>query len=86
MTKHSPYERARRAAEAERTKEIAAAWYASIPADVARGFERDVAAAKARGPVAPPPNQAPGTVPNPPREGREPKPAKSEQRGRGYRS
>ena len=30
MTKHSPYERAQRAAETERVKQIEAAWYASI--------------------------------------------------------
>jgi hypothetical protein len=87
MTKHSPYERARRAAETARTKEIAAAWYASIPAETARAFERDVAAARDRGPLQPPPNQAPGTAPNPPRPGREPKPPKVESRGgRGGRS
>ena len=81
MTKHSPYERARRDAESARTKEIEAAWYASIPADMARAFERDVAAVRARGPLQPPPNQAPGTMPNPPRPGREPKPPKVERRG-----
>ncbi len=81
MTKHSPYERARRAAETERTKQIEAAWYASIPADTAKQFEREVAAARERGPLAPPPNQAPGTMPNPPHPGREPKPPKAERRG-----
>lgn len=86
MTKHSPYERARRDAETLRTKEIEAAWYASIPADAARAFEREVAASRARGPVQPPANQAPGTMPNPPRPGREPKPAKAERHGRGGRS
>lgn len=87
MTKHSPYERARRAAETERTKQIEAAWYASIPTDAAKAFERDVDAARARGPLQPPPGQAPGTRPNPPRPGREPKPPKVERRGgRGGRS
>jgi hypothetical protein len=87
VTKHSPYERARRDAETERTKQIEAAWYASIPADAARAFERDVAAARARGPMPPPPDQAPGTMPNPPHPGREPKPAKDDRRaGRGSRS
>lgn len=87
MTKHSPYERARRAAETERTKEIEAAWYASIPAEAARAFERDVEVARARGPIQPPPNQAPGTMPNPPHPGREPKPAKVDRHGsRGRRS
>jgi hypothetical protein len=83
MAKHSPYERAQRDAENERIKQIQASWYAAIPADTAKAFERDVAAARARGPLAPPPDQAPGTMPNPPRPGREPRPAKSERpRGR----
>ena len=87
MTKHSPYERTRRAAETERTKQIEAAWYAAIPADVAHAFARDVEAAHARGPLPPPPNMAPGTLPNPPRPGREPKPPKAERHGgRGARS
>ena len=87
MTKHSPYERARRAAETERTREIEAAWYGSIPTDAARAFERDVAAARARGPMAPRPDQAPGTMPNPPHPGREPKPPKPDRHGgRGGRS
>jgi hypothetical protein len=85
VTKHSPYERARRAAENERTKQIAAAWYAAIPSDTARAFERDVEAARQRGPLPPPPNQPPGTAPNPPHPGREPKPPKTERRGRGGR-
>ncbi len=87
MTKQSPYERARRAAESERTRQIEAAWYASIPPEAARAFEREVEAARARGPVAPPANQPPGTQPNPPRPGREPKPPKAQRRaGRGGRS
>ncbi len=86
MTKHSPYERARRAAESARMKEIAAAWYASIPAETAAAFARDVEARRARGPLPPPPDQAPGTIPNPPRPGREPKPARDDRgRGRGGR-
>ena len=76
MTKHSPFERARRAAETERTKQIEAAWYASIPAEAAKAFAREVAAARVRGPQPPRPDQAPGTLPNPPRPGREPKPPK----------
>jgi hypothetical protein len=87
MTKHSPYERAQRAAETERTKQIEAAWYASIPAETAKAFAREVEASRARGPLAAPPDQAPGTAPNPPRPGREPKPPKVERRGgRGGRS
>lgn len=81
MTKHSTYERAQRTAENERIKQIQAAWYGSIPADTAKAFEQEVAAAHERGPLAPPPDQAPGTMPNPPRQGREPKPPKAD-RGR----
>ena len=84
MTKHSQLERQRRAAETERMKQIQEAWYSRIPAAEARNFEREVAAAMARGPLAPPPDMAPGTRPNPPRPGREPKPAKDEQRSRRY--
>jgi hypothetical protein len=87
MTKHSPYERAQRAAETARIKEIEAAWWASLPADTASAFTSDVAAAQARGPLPAPPDQAPGTLPNPPRPGREPKPAKDDRRtGRGGRA
>ena len=82
MTKHSQVERQRRAAETERMKQIGDAWYASIPAAEAKAFEREVEAARARGPLPPPPNMAPGTRPTPPRPGREPKPANDEQRSR----
>ena len=78
MTKHSAFERRRRAGEAERVLEIERAWRASLPADVARAFDAQVRAAKERGPLPPPPDQPPGTVPNPPRPGREPKPAKAD--------
>jgi hypothetical protein len=86
MTKHSPYERAQRSAETERMKQIESAWYASIPADTAKAFAQEVEAARARGPLKPPPDMAPGTLPNPPRPGREPKPVKDDRRtGRGGR-
>jgi hypothetical protein len=78
MTKHSKYERAQRSAEAERVKQIEAAWVASIPNDVAVAFGREVEAARARGPLPRRPDMAPGTLPNPPRPGREPKPVKEE--------
>jgi hypothetical protein len=78
MAKHSKHERERRAAETETTKQVAAAWTASLPNDVAAAFGRDVAAARSRGPVPRPPDMAPGTAPNPPRPGREPKPPKDE--------
>jgi hypothetical protein len=82
MTKHSRHERERRATDTVRMKEIEAAWYASLPAATALAFSREVEAARARGPLPPPPDMAPGTRPNPPRPGREPKPAKDEQRSR----
>jgi hypothetical protein len=82
VTKHSAFERARRAAETERTAEIARAWHGSVPAAVAAAFEEQVRAAKERGPLPPPPNQPPGTLPNPPRPGREPKPPKNDSRPR----
>jgi len=73
MTKHSKYERAQRGAEAERVKQIEAAWFGSLPADTAAAFVKEVEAARARGPLPPRPDMAPGTLPNPPRPGREPK-------------
>lgn len=82
MTKHSRHERTRRDEQTERVRQIEAAWYASIPADTARAFVQDVEAARARGPLPPPPDMAPGTAPRPPRPGHEPKPAKDEQRPR----
>ncbi len=81
MTKHSKHERERRASESERMKEVQAAWYGSLPAATAAAFSREVAAAQARVPEVRP-DMAPGTAPNPPRPGREPKPPKDEQRSR----
>jgi len=82
MTKHSKLEREQRAAESARMAEIQSAWTASIPAPVAAEFAREVAAAQSR-PYVKQPDMAPGTLPNPPRPGREPKPAKEENpRGR----
>ena len=78
MTKHSKSERERRSAETERLAEIQRAWAARTPAAVAAEFAKGVAAARARGPIAPPPDMAPGTLPRPPRPGREPKPTKDE--------
>jgi hypothetical protein len=80
--RHSGFERARRQAENERLAEIERAWRASIPADVAASFDAQVRAAKARGPLPPPPDMAPGTAPRPPRPGREPKPPKADDRPR----
>ena len=78
MTKHSKSERERRAAESARMVEVQRAWEASIPAPVAAEFAREVAAVHARGPLPPQPDMAPGTLPRPPRPGREPKPTKDE--------
>jgi hypothetical protein len=86
MTQHPLYERSRRA-ETARTKEIEAAWYASIPAETARAFEHHAAAARARGPLAPSSTRAPGTMPDPPHPRREPDPLETDGRGgRGGRS
>jgi hypothetical protein len=73
--KRSRYERERRTRETEEVARIEAAWYKSLPDPVARAFERDVAAARARGPEVRRPDMAPGTAPNPPRPGREPRDA-----------
>jgi len=83
MTKHSKYERERRAAESERMAEVGRAWEASIPAAVAADFAREVAVAQSRV-YEKQPDMAPGTAPRPPRPGREPKPAKEETRSRRY--
>ena len=82
MAKHSKHERERRAAEAAQTRDQAAAWFSNLPSDVASAFAKDVAAARARGPLPPRPDMAPGTAPNPPRPGREPKPEKDERSSR----
>ena len=74
MVKRSRAERAKRDQEREATARIQAAWQASVPAARAKEFDAAVAAARARGPLQPPPDQAKGTMPNPPRPGREPKP------------
>jgi hypothetical protein len=82
MTKRSKHERAQRVSEAERVRQIQAAWAASTPANVAREFEHAVQSARARGPLPPRPDMAPGTLPNPPRPGHEPKPPKDAARPR----
>jgi hypothetical protein len=55
---------------------------ASVPTAVAAEFALEVAAARARGPLPPQPDMAPGTAPRPPRPGREPKPSKDETKTR----
>ena len=52
MTKHSRYERERRATDVQRMKEVQAAWYASLPAATAQAFSREVEAAQAASPRA----------------------------------
>jgi hypothetical protein len=82
MTKHSKRERAQRATETERVREIEAAWFGSLPAQTAEAFTLDVEAARARPPHQPAPDMAPGTAPRPPRPGREPRPTTDDPRSR----
>ena len=86
MTKHSRAERSKRAEQREATARIQAAWQASVPPAVAKEFNARVAEAEARGPAPRRPDMAPGTAPNPPRPGHEPKPKKdrNQQRKRRY--
>ena len=76
MRTQSKAGRARRKAQNEDAVRIQSAWQASVPAARAKEFEAAVAQARARGPLQPPPDMAKGTMPNPPRPGREPKPKK----------
>ncbi len=78
MTKHSSFERQRRAAETVRVQEIERAWQGSIPSAVAAEFAAVVKASKERGPWVRQPDMAPGTAPRPPRPGHEPKPKKED--------
>jgi hypothetical protein len=73
MTKRSRYEQAQRAAEDVRTREVADQWLARLSAAELTRFRESVAIAQARPPAGPPINMAPGTRPNPPRPGREPR-------------
>ncbi|HEX7223169.1 MAG TPA: hypothetical protein VF231_07950 [Candidatus Limnocylindrales bacterium] len=82
MTKHSKRENEQRKAETARMKEIEAAWMGSLPADKAKAFVASVEAARNRPPAPPPPNMAPGTRPNPPRPGHEPRIPKEERNKR----
>ena len=82
MAKHSKSERAKRVQQNETIARIEAAWVASVPQASAKEFAAHVAAARARGPLPPPPDMAPGTLPRPPRPGHEPKPPKTEQRSK----
>ena len=82
MVKHSRAERERRKEQHEAVERIQAAWQGSVPPARAAEFAASVAAARARGPQPPPPDMAPGTAPNPPRPGHEPKPKKEPTRSR----
>jgi hypothetical protein len=82
MAKHSKSEREKRAAQNEQVARIEAAWQASVPAARQKEFSAAVAEARARGPLPPPPDMAPGTKPNPPAPGKEPKPKKEPARQR----
>jgi hypothetical protein len=82
VAKHSKHENERRAAETARMNEIGAAWFGSLPADRAEAFVRSVDAARNRPPAAPRANMEPGTRPNPPRPGHEPRVPKEEQNRR----
>jgi hypothetical protein len=85
MAKQSKSKRERRKEQHEAVVRIEAAWQQSVPADRAAEFDAAVAAARARGPIQPPPDMAPGTAPNPPRPGREPKPKADPSRSRSRR-
>jgi hypothetical protein len=80
MTKRSRYERAQRAQEDVRVREIQAAWAGSVPRPVADAFALEVEAARQRPPRERPPDMAPGTAPNPPRPGHEPRPPRDKTR------
>ena len=82
MSRHSATKRERQKAENARIAEIERAWRGSLSPEVAAAFDAQVRAAKARGPLPPPPDMAPGTAPRPPRPGREPKPPKNDERQR----
>jgi hypothetical protein len=82
MAKHSRAERERRKQDNAAVARIEAAWQASVPAERATEMAQAVKAARARGPAQRPPDMAPGTAPNPPRPGREPKPKKEQTRSR----
>jgi hypothetical protein len=71
--KHSRFEREQRAAEDRRMREVADAWYGRVAPDEMASFRAAVAVAHARPVAEPRPNMAPGTLPNPPRPGREPR-------------
>jgi hypothetical protein len=72
MTKRSRFEQAQRSAEHDRIRDIEDAWVSRLSPDELGAFRREVGAALARRPELRP-DMAPGTAPNPPRSGREPR-------------
>jgi hypothetical protein len=82
VTKRSKYEQEQRKLQTVRVKEIEAAWLGSLPADRAKAFAAAVEVARNRPPDGPPVNMPPGTRPNPPRPGHEPKVPKEERNRR----
>jgi hypothetical protein len=79
MTKRSRHEREQRDAANVRAKQITAEWERAIPPERLAAFALEVEAARARGPRPKQPDMAPGTLPNPPRAGYEPRPPKKEE-------
>jgi hypothetical protein len=79
MTKRSRYEREQRDAANVRVKQITAEWERAVSPERAAAFALEVDAARARGPRPKQPDMAPGTMPNPPRPGHEPRAAKKEE-------
>ncbi len=82
MAKHSARDRAQRAAETERMRQVQESWVTRLPPEVAESFARSVQVARARGPEPRRPDMAPGTAPRPPRPGHEPRPPKEPSRPR----
>jgi hypothetical protein len=82
MAKRSGSGKARKAEQHARMLEVERAWRGSIPPAVAAAFDANIKAVKERGPLPPKPDMAPGTRPNPPRPGHEPKAPKQEERPR----
>ena len=82
MTKRSRYEKAQRVAEDERTRQTAELWMSRLSAAEKSAYSSSVATAHARPPAEPAQNMAPGTRPNPPRPGREPRVVDEQPRSR----
>jgi hypothetical protein len=77
MTKRSRFAREQRAAEHVRIREIEDGWRSRLTPEARAAFHEQVSVAWAYRP-APRPDMPPGTAPNPPRPGREPRPPKGQ--------